>query len=63
MAKIRNVSDEARVVGYGIPYRRTVQPDEVFEVDDAAAESYAHQPTIFDVVPALAPSAPKEDTE
>jgi len=46
MAKFRNISGDARRVGYGCPVT-TVQPDDVLTVLDEAAINYAGQPRIW----------------
>lgn len=48
MAKVRNVSDETRLVGYGVP-RKYIAPDELLEIPDELIENY-DQPGIWAVV-------------
>jgi hypothetical protein len=59
--KVRLIGDEARDVSIlpaGI--LRRVDPDEVFEVDEKVADSYACQPHLYEVDEAPAPVAKKE---
>jgi hypothetical protein len=60
---VRFVGDEAREVSIlpaGI--LRRVEPDEVFEVDEKVADSYACQPHLYEVDEVAAPAAVAKST-
>ncbi len=40
MSKIRNISSDARHIGYGLPAARKVEPDQVIEVPSNVEENY-----------------------
>ena len=58
MASIRNVSPDARFIGYGVPFNQWVEPEATATVDDDAAEAYTSQPELWQAVPNVSPSAP-----
>ncbi len=59
--KVRFVGDEPREVSI-LPAGtlKRVEPDEVFEVDEKVADSYACQPHLYEVDEPVAPAAKKE---
>ena len=54
MAKIRNVSSDARYIGYGVTHNVWVEPDETVDVHDDALEGYTIQTEIWAAVPDVA---------
>lgn len=46
-AKFRNVTDDARIVGYGLIGQRTIASGEVLEVPADAADAYRDQDAIW----------------
>lgn len=64
--QLRNVSDDERMIVYGVPFARVVVPDGVVDVDDAAADAYTCQPAVWrrvDASPAPAPVPPAESVD
>lgn len=63
MAKVRLIADEPRIV----PWldNRLVEPDEVVDVPDGDAESYACQPAVWELVaePKKAPAKAVKGSE
>lgn len=59
--KVRFIGDEPRHVSI-LPAGtlKRVEPDEVFEVDELVADSYACQPDLYEVDEAPAPVVKKE---
>jgi hypothetical protein len=59
VAKVRNISDDRRRVGYGFPVGRTIQPDEVLQLPDneLVIRAYVCQPSIWEPVDSLAQTA------
>jgi hypothetical protein len=60
MGSWRNVSNEDRLVGYGLPVVTTIAADAVLVVPDEADASYEVQPDIWQ--PVVAPVTPTVPT-
>ena len=48
MARFRSKFTEPMALSYGFYTRKVVEPDEVFQVDDAAAPAYECQPERYE---------------
>ena len=57
MGKWRNISDDARLIGYGIPVMQLIESEAVATVSDDADEAYDNQPSIWERV-SDAPASP-----